>query len=147
MEGSDVAQGVTLDRDVVQQRLSVLSAMLDRLDELAPLVDDVAGRQGRALWTDIPAAASFAAAYRGKLFDLRNLVMDLRREVAHLARALRVSAAQLVETDAATQDLLTAIEARLDGAPTGPAAPSAPTSPSSPTSPVDPAGPPTAYGA
>lgn len=112
-----MGQDLSTDEDRIRERLTVLEDLVGVLDRQLTPLGMVMDRQSRAMWTDIPSCAGFAAEYAGTVGQLQQGLLGLRSQLVGLQAALADSARSLARTDQDIQDRLTALAVRLADVP------------------------------
>lgn len=99
---------------VLQARLGQLVTLFDDTDRLKGQVSRL--REGQAgAWPEIPSVQAFATSYRNALQDAENRLDLLRTTIDACRQALADSALSLEQQDAAVEEQMRLLVARLEG--------------------------------
>ena len=138
--GSVSKNDVGVDIDLLEQQVSTLLRLFDRIDVVTARASDVRVAQDSSTWSTMPTAQMFASRYRRTIMELETEFSALRERVVLIRDNLRLSASAQARTDEEVQGQLERFEPKPSTTPyfppgyRGPAAPG--TEPLAPQGPV-----------
>ncbi|UJP39877.1 hypothetical protein [Cellulomonas palmilytica] len=97
---------VGVDIDLLEQQVSTLLRLFDRIDVVIGRTQVVRSNQDSATWSTMPAAQDFAAVYRAEITQLETEFATLRERVELIRDNLRLSASAQARTDDEVQGQL-----------------------------------------
>jgi len=116
---TDVAGDVEVRTQVLQARLGQLVTLFDDTDRLKGQISRLREGQSGA-WPEIPSVQAFSAKYESALQDAENRLTAIRETIDACRQALADSALSLEQQDAAVEEQMRVLAARLEGTPADP---------------------------
>ncbi|MCG7287212.1 hypothetical protein MHY85_14690 [Cellulomonas sp. ACRRI] len=115
-----MAGDVEVRTQVLQARLGQLVTLFDDTDRLKGQIARLREGQSSA-WPEIPSAQTFSAKYESALRDAENRLTAIRETIDACRQALADSALSLEQQDAAVEEQMRVLAARLEGTSATPA--------------------------
>ncbi len=97
---------VGVDIELLEQQVSTLLRLFDRIDVVTARASDVRSSQDSSTWSTMPAAQTFASMYRAEIAQLETEFATLRERVELIRDNLRLSASAQSRTDEDVQSQL-----------------------------------------
>ncbi|GEL96318.1 hypothetical protein [Cellulomonas composti] len=120
--GEMAADQVSLDHDLLTDRISRLIDLYDEMDAVRSEIEAVQGRQGSYVWSAEPSVQRFRSAYVSQLDALLATLGKVQQHIDTMRTALADSQRALLSQDEAAAELFDSLVDKLDGAgaPAGP---------------------------
>ncbi|WP_444664816.1 hypothetical protein ACT17Q_03670 [Cellulomonas sp. CW35] len=97
---------VGVDIELLEQQVSTLLRLFDRIDVVITQASDVRSSQDSSTWSTMPSAQTFAEGYRTEIARLEATFATLRERVELIRDNLRLSASAQSRTDEDVQGQL-----------------------------------------
>lgn len=115
-----MAGDVTLDRDLLEQRLRTLIQLYDDVHEANATLDGIVRRQTSVYWSDEPSVTGFVTQYAAALRTMSGSLGAVRDRIDAMRSALADSARSLTAQDEQIADLFGQLATRYAAAPAAP---------------------------